>query len=165
MVMRFTKPRRLEDDDELDGFHSGEPALDDWLTRQAKRSLKQGTAVTYISFDERGSLAGFYTLSANSVVRDSVGGGWLARNTPVQIPVILLGRLAVDERCQGNGLGWRLLQDAAGRALSTSRQIGARALIVDSLHDAATRFYTRYGFRPIPGKSADAPARMFLKLA
>ena len=152
--MRFTKPRRLAEDDDLDGFHSG----NEWLRVHAKTALGRGTAITYVTHAEDGVLAGFYSLSANSVNRDGVRG-WLARNTPAQIPVLLLGTLAIDERYQGNGLGWRLLQDALERSLSVSAQVGARALVVDPLDENAAGFYEHFGFSHIPDN-----ARMFLKL-
>lgn len=156
--MRFTKPRHLVEDDDLSGFRSGKPFLDDWLRHRAKAALGRGAAVTYVTHAEDGGFAGFYSLSANSVNRDG-DHGWLARNTPVQIPVPLLGMLAIDERYQGNGLGWRLLQDALQRSLSVSLQIGARALVVDPVDDEATGFYEHFGFTHIPDS-----ARMFLKL-
>ena len=109
--------------------------------------------------DGDGVLAGFYSLSANSVGRGDVHGGWLERNTPEQIPVILLGRLVVDLRHQGEGLGAMLLRDAVERSLSASAQIGARALVVDPLDGKAAGFYEHYGFSRLRDTT-----RMFAKL-
>ncbi|OZG62406.1 GNAT family acetyltransferase [Bifidobacterium lemurum] len=159
MAVRFTAPRRIELADDVSGFHSGKRLLDEWLMNHAFNALNRGTAVTYVSHDECGSLAGFYSLSANSVNRGDVHGGWLARNTPEQIPVILLGMLAIDERYQGQGLGWRLLLDAVERAMAASSQIGARALIVDPLDDDAASFYKHFGFSRLRDST-----RMFAKL-
>lgn len=159
MAVGFTKPRRIELGDDLSGFHCGKELLDSWLLNHALNALNRGTAVTYVTMDENGSLAGFYSLSANSVSRGDVHGGWLARNAPEQIPVILLGMLAVDDRHQGQGLGTLLLKDAVEHALAASTQIGARALIVDPLDDDAIGFYERYGFRHIKDTT-----RMFAKL-
>jgi ribosomal protein S18 acetylase RimI-like enzyme len=85
--------------------------------------------------------------------------GWLARNAPQQILVILLGMLGVDERFQGMGLGRNLLLDASQRAAAISETIGARALVVDPASDAARRLYESCGFRSIPDSD-----RMFAKL-
>lgn len=157
--MRFTKPRRLAEQDALEEFLSGESAIDAWLHTRAKKAARNGTAITYVSHTQDGHLAGFYSISANSVKRDEIHGGWLARNTPDQIPVILLGMLAVDQSAQGHGLGWMLLQDALNRSLSISGQVGARAVIVDPLTPDVERFYEHFGFRHIPDSR-----RMYLKL-
>lgn len=86
MAVGFTKPRRIELGDDLSGFHCGKELLDSWLLNHALNALNRGTAVTYATMDENGSLAGFYSLSANSVSRGDVHGGWLARNTPNRFP-------------------------------------------------------------------------------
>jgi len=92
--------------------------------------------------------------------RSSIAGGWLQRNVPERVPMILLGMLGVDRRFQGNGLGRRLLHDAVVRSLGISMELGARALIVDPVDDGAARFYEANGFQHIPESE-----RMFLKLA
>ncbi|QSY58883.1 GNAT family N-acetyltransferase [Bifidobacterium imperatoris] len=68
--------------------------------------------------------------------------------------------LGVDVRFQGEGLGWKLLQDAIIRARAISQQLGSRAIIVDPYNDSARSFYEHFGFRPIPGNDS-----MYLKLA
>ena len=69
---------------------------------------------------------------------------------PDPIPVILLGRLAVDQSAQGAGLGRALLQDAVRRVLTVAGTVGVRALLVNALDDQATGFYRRFGFVPSP---------------
>ncbi|MDO4797359.1 MAG: GNAT family N-acetyltransferase [Coriobacteriales bacterium] len=149
--LAFTKPRPLEDSDVLDDFRCGLPMVDEWVHKRARMARKAGTAVMYVSFlGDR--MAGFYTLSSQSMVRSDVRG-WLSRNTPEQIPVILLGMLGVDERFQGHGLGKNLLLDASKRALLVSQAIGARALVVDPASDAAASLYRSSGFKEVPGSS------------
>ena len=131
-------------------------AFDEFL----KALDKQGTAVAYVTYSESGELAGFYSLSAHAMERSSIAGGWLQRNVPERVPMILLGMLGVDRRFQGNGLGRRLLHDAVVRSLGISMELGARALIVDPVDDGAARFYEANGFQHIPESE-----RMFLKLA
>ena len=79
---------------------------------------------------------------------------WLRRralsNPPNPVPVIVLTRLAVDQRYQGLLLGCALLQDAVKRAVAVSHNAGVRALIVHALNDRAGRFYAHYGFKPSP---------------
>lgn len=157
---RFLQPRRLESGDELKGFSCGIPLIDTWANKRASTAAKHGTAVTYVSRTAEGEVAGFYTLSAYSVERDSVLGGWLRRNTPDRIPAILIGMLGVSQQFQGEGLGWKLLQDAIARAHSISQQLGSRAIIVEPYDDAARSFYNHFGFQPIPGSHS-----MYLRLA
>ncbi|BDR52161.1 hypothetical protein KIM372_00680 [Bombiscardovia nodaiensis] len=140
---------------ELDfaSFCTGQTGIDDWVHERASSCTAAGTAVLYYSLADGGKLAGLYTLSAYSVERQSVKGGWLQRNTPRQIPVVLLGILGVDQDFQGQGLGWRLLQDALRRALSVSEHLGARALLVEPYNETARSFYEHFGFQVVPGSS------------
>ena len=153
----FTRPRILSAHDSVEGFCSGSSLIDGWVAKRARTAHRAGTAVVYATFCHE-YLAGFYTLSAQSITRDTASG-WIARNSSDQIPVILLGMLGVDKQWQGQGLGHDLLVDAIHRAELVAEQIGARALVVDPLDSSARAFYERHGFRPIPGS-----ARMFAKL-
>ncbi|MDR0417392.1 MAG: GNAT family N-acetyltransferase [Propionibacteriaceae bacterium] len=116
-------PRCLAPDDTVAGFDCGHESFDRWLTRRARPSERQRTAVTYVAADAD-RLVGYYCLSAHSVARASVGGGWLASNAPGPIPAFLLGRLAADRSWQGRGLGWSLLRDAVVRAAEASAVLG-----------------------------------------
>lgn len=158
--MRFTKPRRLEDGESLEGFRCGVHVVDEWARAWAPKAKSRGTAVVYVSFEVEGGLpAGFYSLCAHSVSRDDLSGGWLKRNAPVQVPVILMGMLGVDERFKGESLGSGLLRDAVLRSLSAAEAVGARALVVDPANENARGFYAHYGFRDMPGLP-----RMFIPL-
>ena len=155
-VAAFTKPVQLGGETTLDGFESGEALVDEWIAKRARYAKERGSAVVYVSHVAGTNAtieppAGFYTLSSASIMRDSVGGGWLKRNAPTQIPVILIGMLGVDRRFQGQGLGKMLLHDAAIRALAVADSIGAKALVIDPLDDNAAGFYARNGFRKTPG--------------
>lgn len=159
--MRLAPPRPIEPSDPLDDFDCGEPSLNAWLSRQALRSEREHTARTYVLLDTDGArVGGYYCLSAYSVGRDGIGGGALARNAPTHVPAVLLGRLAVDQRYQGHGIGVSLLHDAIRNTLTVAERIGSRALIVDALHESAAAFYRHHGFRPFP---AD-PLRLYHRL-
>lgn len=157
---KFTKPEQLAAGARLDGFKSGLPIVDSWARNHAHTAKKRGSAVVYVSHtSDRATPAGFYTLSSHSIERASVGGGWLKRNAPEQVPAVLLGMLGVDARFQGQGLGSALLADAIARSLEIADSLGAKALVVDPADNAAQSFYERNGFAPIPGSS-----RMYLPL-
>jgi GNAT superfamily N-acetyltransferase len=69
---------------------------------------------------------------------------------PDPVPVMVMGRLAIDLRAQGLHLGAALLRDAVDRTIAVSQQAGVRALLVHALHDRAQRFYEHYGFQASP---------------
>jgi ribosomal protein S18 acetylase RimI-like enzyme len=83
------------------------------------------------------------------VIRDELPKS-LRRNLPSQVPVIVLGRLAVDVKFGSRGLGKGLLKDALLRSLSASEIVGARALLVHAIDDAACGFYRKFGFQTFP---------------
>lgn len=160
-MSRYSGPRPLEAGDDTAAFHTGEPALDGWLASRALKAENNQTARTYVVLDaEMGAVAGYYCLSAHSVTRADIGGGQLGRNAPDPVPVILLGRLAIDRNHQGAGLGSALLKDALRKAVSAARVIGARALLVHTINDEVAGFCLRFGFRPVPAN----PRTLFLPL-
>lgn len=158
-MSEFHRPRRITPNDDISEFRCGVDVVDDWLKDHARKAERQRTAVIYAVFASNGELAGFYTLSAYSVER-AQAGGWLKRNAPNPVPVLLLGMLGVDIRFQTRHLGSMMLRDAVVRALGVSEVIGARALMVEPANDNAARFYGHYGFRRIQGGSM-----MFLPLS
>lgn len=104
-----------------------------------------------VSVTRDGRVAGYYCLSASSLVRDDAPAE-LAHAMPTSIPVVLLGRLAVDEEYAGRGLGYSLLQHAMIRALEAAEHIGIRAVIVHALNGDVVPFYERFGFTRFPGQ-------------
>ena len=92
-------------------------------------------------------------------MRSDVGGGWLTRNAPSQVPAVFLGMLGVDDDFKGMGLGAALLRDAIINASKVAAIAGARALVVDPVDDSAAAFYTRFGFRRI-GESGRMAIRL-----
>lgn len=154
----FSAPRQLGEKDDLSNFSCGTEIVDNWVRHRAHKAMSQGTAVVYVCLADE-QVAGLYSLSAHSVARSDVRGGWLRRNTPEQIPAVLLGMLGVDGDYQGRGLGRSLLRDAVLRARSVSHEIGARALLVDPTDESTSRFYEKYGFRALPETQ-----RLFLPL-
>jgi predicted N-acetyltransferase YhbS len=160
-VSPFDGPRPLLGDDPISDFRCGEPELDHWLVEKALKAEAAKTARTYVVTEvASGKVAGYYCLSAHSISRAEIGGGRLARNTPDPVPVILLGRLAVDTAFQDAGLGSALLKDALVRTIAAAQAIGARALIVHTINDEVAGFYVRWGFRAVPAN----PRTLFLAL-
>jgi GNAT superfamily N-acetyltransferase len=125
---------------DLSRFDSGKPPLDEWLRLRALKSEGR-TARTFV-VAEGSAVIGYYCLATGSVDRKAAPGR-LRRNAPNQVPVIVLGRLAVDRRWQGRGLGADLLCDAFRRVLAASQEVGIAALLVHAIDDDALRFYMK----------------------
>ena len=159
--VRFLEPRRLNPGETLEGFSCGVELIDNWANRHRPLCGEGGVRRFHTCVSQQGGeVAGFYAISAYSIDRDAVRGGWLKTESPLtKIPVILLGMLGVDSRFQHQGLGWMLLQDAIKRALAVGRQIGSRALVVDPYDDVSRGFYQHFGFRDVPGSNS-----MFVRL-
>jgi GNAT superfamily N-acetyltransferase len=94
-------------------------------------------------------VVGYYSLAAGSMLRE-IATGTVRRNMPDPVPVALLGRLAVDRRWQGKGLGLALLRDAVLRVVGAADTIGVRAMLVHAISDEAKGFYEHWGFKPSP---------------
>ena len=132
-------------------FSCGEPSLDRWLATQARQSMESRDAVTYLLLDDdqRDRIAGYYCLAAGSVRKEHTPAS-VARRAPEPVPVVRMGRFAIDADYQGLGWGAELLREALLSAVSGARLIGARALLVDAIDDDAVGFYRRFGFIESP---------------
>ena len=153
----------LDDSHDRRSFHCGVEPLDRYFHVQAGQDQRKHVAVCFVLPDPaRSRTAGYYTLSAFSVVGDALPDA-LQKKLPKygQIPCTLLGRLAVDRDYRGLGVGTHLLIDALQRALLHSVEVASWAVVVDAKDDAAQQFYSRYGFIPL----AKAPRRLFLPMA
>ena len=147
LTLLLSPPQPLMASHRLEAFECGEPALDDWLKRRALANHASGASRTFVVVDGDGCVRGYYALAAGAVSHDQATGK-VRRNMPDPVPVLVLGRLAVDRGEQGLRLGSALLQDAVQRALAVSNNAGVRALLVHALHERATAFYEHFGFQP-----------------
>lgn len=141
-------PGALRDDDELSAFDSGEPDLDRWLKQRAWDNEQRRASRTYVVRAEARVIA-YYALAAGSVLNASTPGK-IRRNMPDPIPVMVLGRLAVDRAWQGKGIGNGLLRDAILRTLQAGQIAGIRVLLVHAISEDAQRLYEKNGFVPSP---------------
>ena len=150
-------PTLLAAHHDVSNFVSGEPELDDWLTRRALKNQASGASRVYVVCEEDAEedaeeniVVGYYALAVGSIL-SSAAPGRVRRNMPNPIPVMVLGRLAVDRQWQGRGLGKDLLRDAIRRTLQAAEIAGIRALLVHALHERAANFYQSHvDFLPSP---------------
>ena len=144
--MQLGAPEPLTSGHLLDAFDCGEPVLDEWLRRRALGNQACGASRTFVVTDLSGRVMGYYALAAGAVAHDTATSA-VRRNMPDPVPVLVLGRLAVDRQAQGMALGAALLQDAVRRAIGVSADAGVRALLVHALSEQAKRFYLHFGFQ------------------
>jgi GNAT superfamily N-acetyltransferase len=143
--------QRLSKAHERSRFDCGVDALTRYLRQQARQDAEKHVAAPFVLVEPpRLEVLGYYTLSASVLTVDQVAAG-LARKLPryPQLPVTLIGRLAVDVRMRGQGCGEHLLIDALHRSLSHADQIAAMAVVVDAKDAAAAAFYGHFGFLPL----------------
>lgn len=134
---------------EISAFVSGEPGLDDWFKRRAL-SGEGRHARTYVILSGT-RVAAYYCLSAGSVPLADFPSAKYRRNAPDPVPVLVLGRVAVDEEFQGRGLGSSILRHCLRQYLAAADIIGVRALVVHPLNDRVSAFYGSVGFLPMGG--------------
>lgn len=146
--MRFAAPVPLADHHQKDDFSCGTESLDNWLKRRAMKNQAQGASRTYVVCDEARVVA-YYALASGAVVGAEATGRF-RRNMPDPIPVVVLGRLAVDSSLHGKGFGRALIRDAGMRVLQAADAIGIRGMTVQALSDEAKVFYEHVGFEPSP---------------
>jgi GNAT superfamily N-acetyltransferase len=146
-----------------EAFDCGEETLNEFLRRHARKSHDMGGAKTFLAIDDGDNKAilGFYSLSPASVeysqTPEIVRRG-LAR---YEVPGFRLARLAVDRRCQGQGIGGQLLLAAGRRCLLAAAEVGGVVLVIDSKNERVARWYASYGAVPL----LDAPLSLLLPLA
>ncbi|CCW32764.1 GNAT family N-acetyltransferase [Xenorhabdus nematophila] len=146
--MILSAPELLSEHHYREAFNSGVITLDQWLKNRALKNNLTGASKTYVVCSENRVLA-YYSLAASAIVTDSTPGHF-RRNMPNPIPVVVLGRLAVDRSLQRKGIGRALVQDAALRIIQAADLIGVRGMIIHALSDEVKSFYETIGFEPSP---------------
>ena len=144
----ISPPEKLSGAHDLSAFDCGEPVLNDWLRRRALQNEASGASRTYVVCAGR-KVLGYYTLAVGAVAHAEAPGR-IRRNMPDPVPVMVLGRLAVDKGAQGRHIGGGLLRDAVLRTVRAAEIAGIRAILVHAISGEAKRFYEGYGFVASP---------------
>ena len=150
--MTLTAPAPLVAEHETDGSYSGREGLDAWLGRRARKSQISGASRTYVVC-EGVRVVAYYALASSAVAVDAAPGRF-RRNMPDPIPVVVLGRLAVDERWRGKGLGRALVRDAGLRVAQAADVIGSWARGARDL-GGGEAFLRGVGLRTVANRSDD----------
>ena len=133
----------------IEKFNCGNEALNRYLTVQAGQDMRKKLSVCFVLNDDyTRDLIGYYTLSSYAINADAIPNKIKvsAPRNYTKIPATLLGRLAIDLKFQGKGLGEFVLMNALERAHDASLKIASLAVIVDPIDKAAEDFYSQYGF-------------------
>lgn len=134
------------------GFSCGVMALDRYFRQQAGQDSRRLFANCFVALEpDSKTIAGFYTLASTSIPLDAISDD-LKRRLPCypRLPAALIGRLAVDTRFKGRGLGTSLLIDAARRTLHSDPAVFA--VVVNAKDEGAASFYRRHEFLPFLGE-------------
>mgnify|MGYP000126198807 FL=1 len=141
------------------GFDCGRDELNTWLRQVARQHQDKGLSKTFVATleAEPACICGYYALTLAELEGRNLPATW-QKKLPRRIPGVRLGRLAVDARHHGKGLGELLLMDALHRAQRIQVEAGGVGLFVDAIDAQAAGYYQRFGFQCAP----DNPLLLFL---
>ena len=140
----ISKPELLTITHNIADFDCNNDTLNDWLKKRSFKNQKNGASRTFVIGNEK-RVIGYYALATGSIERIKTPKS-ISRNMPSSIPVIILGRLAVDIQYHGKRLGVALLKDAILRTLLISENAGVNALLVHAISEEAKNFYRHHDF-------------------
>ena len=144
----YSALRLLEATDVVGTFDSGTPTLDEYLKKRALANQVGDIARCYVT-THSGSVVGYHTLSAGAILRSELPKAH-RKNTPDVSPVFVIGRLAVDLKHRGQGLGSGLVRHAILRSVEGAQLAGIKLLLVHTQNDQAAAFWRHHGFDPMP---------------
>jgi GNAT superfamily N-acetyltransferase len=141
-------------------FNCGNAELNQFLNQQAGQLARKNFSKTYVAVADDGIMVlGFVSVSVGQIQTLRMSEQSNLPRYPV--PVLRIGRLAVDQRQQGRGIGQRLMAFSLRMAVGFSQQVGLYAVVVDAKHAQASQFYTTLGFTP----TLDNPLCLYLPMA
>jgi GNAT superfamily N-acetyltransferase len=135
-------------------FNSGEPVLDEWLRRYAGQNRRRDTAATWVIADANDIVAAYASIAMTGIDR-SAAPETLAKGAPDPVPALLLGRLAVDRRHAGLGIGTALAGHVLATAAELNEKAACRAVVATALNSKARAWWERLGFHHFDPKQLD----------
>jgi GNAT superfamily N-acetyltransferase len=134
----------------MEGFDCGEFVLNDWLARRALGNQATGTSRTWVVIAEPARVVVAYYASSTASVMRTAAPRRIAQDQPADLPAILFGRMAVDRRHQGKGVGGAMLKHFMTKAIEVAEIVGVRLVLVHSKDEQAKGFYRHHGFVESP---------------
>lgn len=150
-ALTLTPPEPITVNHALADFDCGEPSLNEWLKKRALKNHGGGASRCFVVCNGK-TVIGYYSLSAGAISHEAAPKA-MRRNMPDPLPVLLLGRLAIDRHHHNQGIGQALLRDAMLRSVSIASNAGVFALLVHALTEPARQFYLSRGFVASPLQS------------
>jgi GNAT superfamily N-acetyltransferase len=148
-VSAARRVEKLRRDNAVDDFDCGREELNRYLQRYALQNQQAGASQTYVGL-AGDVVIGYHTLSVGEVKYEGAPARLTKGPARHPVPVMLLARLAVDRRWQGQRVGESLLKDSMLRTLQAADIAGIRAFAVHAKDENAKRFYERFDFVPSP---------------
>jgi GNAT superfamily N-acetyltransferase len=137
-------PCPITDHHDFNQFSCGVPSLDNWLKKRARSNERSRASRTYVLCDDQ-RVIGYYALATGSLAANAAPGK-VKRNMPDPIPVMVLGRLAIDQEYQGKKLGDALLRDSILRIVQAAEIAGIKAILVHAISEEAKKLYLDRSF-------------------
>lgn len=145
-----------------EAFDCGVMALNEFLRTRARKEMEANMSVCFVMIPqaEPGRIAGFFTLSAATIVRSELPEA-LVKKLPryPSFPATLLGRLARSLDFKGQRIGDRLMTSALFRAVECAKQVASWAIVTDPKDENALRFYKSFGFQALTADRAFLPMK------
>ena len=135
-------------------FDCGDDTLNIWLARFAGQNRRRNTAATWVIADPAGVVVAYASLSMSGIDLSGAAAP-IAKQAPDPVPVLMCGRLAVDHRYAGLGIGTALVRHILATAVELNHKAACKAVVVTALHDRARAWWTRYGFEPFDPTDPD----------
>lgn len=145
----YSAPELLTEGHDRSGFGCGKPSLNQYIKKYALVNQRNEISRTYVT-TRKGRVVGYYTLAFGSISHEEATTVIKAELPQYPIPVMLLARLAVDQKETGKGLGKGLLKDAMLRTMQAADIGGLRAMLTHAKDEDAKHFYQKYGFAESP---------------
>jgi GNAT superfamily N-acetyltransferase len=158
-VSEARRVEKLRANHAIQSFDCGRDELNRYLLRYAWQNQQAGAAQTYVGL-AGDAVLGYYTLAVGHVMREEAPQRLTKGLARHPVPIMLLARLAVDKRWQGEGVGKALLKDAMLRTLQAADIAGIRAFAVHAKDEDARNFYLKFDFIPSPSD----PMHLFVLL-
>ncbi len=146
--MSLSAPEPLAAHHDTAAFACGVDSLDRWLKQRTLNNQATGASRTFVVCDGKRVVA-YYALASSAVAVEAATGSF-RRNMPDPIPVVILGRLAIDHSLQASGMGRAMVGDACLRVIAAADAIGIRGMLVHALSESTRAFYERVGFDSSP---------------
>jgi GNAT superfamily N-acetyltransferase len=157
----FWEIQRIERRHERESFDCGDDALNSFLQKYARQNDEKNIGRTFVAVRSgKRKVEGYYAISTGAIEFTNLPEDLRSGLARYPIPMVTLGRLAVDLGVQGSGLGETLLLHALKNAWLMNQQIAVFGVIVTAKNERAKKFYAKYGFQELP----DHPLRLVLTM-